>query len=755
MSNTVNKIPSINLPLTNEQGIIHPIWYEFLRAFISSVGDTGGGSGADNTVIAGSGISGTGSVSTVDVGQGEGIVVNANDVAVDIIHQSNAQAAFEDEILIADASDLSRIRKTSLRDVAALSDDNPGGIHTNIQYNNYGDFGGDSGFTTDGAGSVDIIGDLDVDQININGNTFTTASNAYPFIFNVPAGGLNQYLFTQSGSGSSAFTAEFRGLKSYADVKVMSDNDGTSSLANATASFGTDGAVVWSMGMANFDSNNFIFATTNGLNVNQVYKINSSTYAFSHLTSLYRLTTATITASTTQTQGQGALTSDINEVSTVANANDTVTLPAALAGRRCTVINNGANTLKIFPASGDNLGAGVNTATTLLAGDNITYVAYDSTNWEVDFTLYTDEKAQDAVGAMVGTSIVYNDGSATLQRAALTGDVTASQDSNATTIANDAVTYAKMQNVSATDKLLGRSSLGAGDVEEIDCTAAGRALIDDADASAQRTTLGLGTLATQNGTFSGTSSGTNTGDQLVFKTISVSGQSDIVADTATDTLTIVSGTNITITTDATTDSITFNASGSGVSDADYGDITVSGAGAVWTIDNDVVTYAKMQNVSATDKILGRSTSGAGDVEEIACTAAGRAILDDADASAQRTTLGLGTLATQSGTFSGTSSGTNTGDQTSIVGITGTKAEFDTAVTDGNFLYVGDVTQYTDEMAQDAIGAMVDTSLTYVDGTPLLQRAALTGDITATAGSNATSFGESGFAQIMTRVSIGI
>lgn len=58
------------------------------------------------------------------------------------------------------------------------------------------------------------------------------------------------------------------------------------------------------------------------------------------------------------------------------------------------------------------------------------------------------------------------------------------------------------------------------------------------------------------------------------------------------------------------------------------------------IANDAVTYAKMQNVSATDKLLGRSTSGAGDVEEIACTAAGRAILDDADAAAQRTTLGL-------------------------------------------------------------------------------------------------------------------
>jgi len=34
-------------------------------------------------------------------------------------------------------------------------------------------------------------------------------------------------------------------------------------------------------------------------------------------------------------------------------------------------------------------------------------------------------------------------------------------------IANDAVTYAKMQNVSATDRVLGRDSAGAGDVEEI------------------------------------------------------------------------------------------------------------------------------------------------------------------------------------------------------------------------------------------------------------------------------------------------
>jgi len=82
-------------------------------------------------------------------------------------------------------------------------------------------------------------------------------------------------------------------------------------------------------------------------------------------------------------------------------------------------------------------------------------------------------------------------------------------------------------------------------------------------------------------------------------------------------------------------------------------------------------------LTATDKIIGRFSSGAGTAEEITLTAAGRALLDDADAATQRQTLGLGTLATQtgtvSGTHSGTSSGTNTGDQTiTLTGdVTGT------------------------------------------------------------------------------------
>ena len=53
------------------------------------------------------------------------------------------------------------------------------------------------------------------------------------------------------------------------------------------------------------------------------------------------------------------------------------------------------------------------------------------------------------------------------------------------------------------------------------------------------------------------------GASNTFKTIAVSGQSDVVADSSTDTLTLVAGSNITLTTDASTDSITIASSGGG------------------------------------------------------------------------------------------------------------------------------------------------------------------------------------------------
>lgn len=59
-----------------------------------------------------------------------------------------------------------------------------------------------------------------------------------------------------------------------------------------------------------------------------------------------------------------------------------------------------------------------------------------------------------------------------------------------TELADNAVTFAKIQNIS-TDSLLGRAATGSGNVEEITCTQAGRSLLDDVNSAAQRATLGL------------------------------------------------------------------------------------------------------------------------------------------------------------------------------------------------------------------------------------------------------------------------
>lgn len=56
------------------------------------------------------------------------------------------------------------------------------------------------------------------------------------------------------------------------------------------------------------------------------------------------------------------------------------------------------------------------------------------------------------------------------------------------------------------------------------------------------------------------------------------------------------------------------------------------------IKDGTVAYGDIQNVSATDKVLGRSTAGAGTVEEIACTAAGRTFIAAASATAETAIL---------------------------------------------------------------------------------------------------------------------
>ena len=229
---------------------------------------------------------------------------------------------------------------------------------------------------------------------------------------------------------------------------------------------------------------------------------------------------------------------------------------------------------------------------------------------------------------------------------------------------------------------------GSGTAGVFDLTAAGKALLDDADAAAQRTTLGLGALSTAASvTTSQIAAGTlvtesetigsNDNDTTIptsaavkayadsvggsgnkFTTIAVAGQDNVVADTSTDTLTLAAGSNVTLTTTAGTDTVTIAAAGGGggskhtIQNSGTGltartNLNFDGTHVIATDDSgndqsDITLSANLQAVSgltsAADKGIQFTGSGTAGVFDL--TAAGKALLDDASASAQRTTLGL-------------------------------------------------------------------------------------------------------------------
>ena len=102
-------------------------------------------------------------------------------------------------------------------------------------------------------------------------------------------------------------------------------------------------------------------------------------------------------------------------------------------------------------------------------------------------------------------------------------------------------------------------------------------------------------------------------------------QTDLASALSAKQDTLVSGTNI-----KTLNGSNILGSGdlvvsSSIADGDKGDITVSGSGATWTIDNAVVTNAKLADMP-TARFKGRTTAGTGEPEDLTAAQA-TALLD--------------------------------------------------------------------------------------------------------------------------------
>lgn len=189
------------------------------------------------------------------------------------------------------------------------------------------------------------------------------------------------------------------------------------------------------------------------------------------------------------------------------------------------------------------------------------------------------------------------------------GDITVGSSGSSFTIDNAAVTYAKMQNVSAASKLLGRGDSGSGSPQEI--------------------TLGSGLTMTGTTLSSSGGGGLSDGDK---GDITVSGggttltvDASAISYSKIQNISAISKLlgrgdastgppqEITLGSGLSMSGTTLSAVPAGVADNDYGEITV--AGGVWTVDINTVDFTRLADMN-TQRLLGRNSAGIGDPEEV-------------------------------------------------------------------------------------------------------------------------------------------
>lgn len=105
----------------------------------------------------------------------------------------------------------------------------PGGSNTQIQYNNAGAFGGDSGFTTDGSGNVTCMGSIDITSayISVGGSSSSTtysftSSGGVPYM----KGDANSFIYTGNSEVYAQWGTSWNRLvmDTSSDLRVFTNN---------------------------------------------------------------------------------------------------------------------------------------------------------------------------------------------------------------------------------------------------------------------------------------------------------------------------------------------------------------------------------------------------------------------------------------------------------------------------------------------------------------------------------------------------
>lgn len=245
-----------------------------------------------------------------------------------------------------------------------------------------------------------------------------------------------------------------------------------------------------------------------------------------------------------------------------------------------------------------NLGSG---SVTYNVGD---YIIYNGTIWE-RIPTNTVAAAGTLTGTTLNATVVTSSLTSvgTLTNLTVTNAITGSVTGNAGTVTNGVYTNGTYSDPSWLT--LTKSKVGLGNVTNeskatmftgptftgtVTLGAVGDVSITGGTTGQVLTTNGSGTLS-----WASVSSGSNT-----FTTIAVAGQSDVVADTTSDTLTLVAGTGISITTTAGTDTVSIASTvTSGATSLDgLSDVAVSSA-----VSGQILLYTGSNFINYTSRLF--------------------------------------------------------------------------------------------------------------------------------------------------------